>query len=102
MKFEQVKKGLEEGKIFTRDNWPAPRRIIFCQVNSEINKTIVPKMQSLPQALKDVFESRFVSGTHDSIYYADQLAIVDANNVIRGYTPSVEDIFALDWKEITT
>jgi hypothetical protein len=73
---------------------------IFRQVPSTIDKSVVPKMTSLPDSAKREFARRCNDENlqlDGNIYYTDQLAIVDSSNVIRGYNPSVEDVFACDW-----
>ena len=66
---------------------------IFKQVPSNISIDIVPKMQSLPDAVRRVFINR-----GKDISYSNQLAIVNDDNEISGYSPSVEDVLATDWE----
>ena len=69
------------------------------QVPSTIKREIVPKMQSLPQSVKDEFERRFNDPNEqiDAIYYDNQLALVNPSNLITGWAPSVSDSLAIDW-----
>ena len=101
MTFGQAIAELKNGKMVARDNstWRYDECFIFMQVPSEINRTIVPKMQSLPQAVKDEFEKRFNDEILqiNAIYYQNQLAIVYKSNLICGYAPSTEDALANDW-----
>jgi hypothetical protein len=98
MNFEEIIGALKEGKMARRYCWNNGV-FIFMQVPSTIHKSIVPKMQSLPQSVKDEFEKRFNDPAEqiDAIYYDDQIAIVGPSNCIRGWSPSVEDIFASNW-----
>jgi hypothetical protein len=84
---------LQEGQMVRRPHWPR-------QVPSEINSDIVPKMQSLPDAVKLEFERRFKSPDFqiDRIFYANQLALVNSSNLIQSYSASVADAFAEDWE----
>jgi len=92
---------LKEGYIVTRENWDKGK-FVFMQVPSTINKEIVPKMQSLPESVKNELGKRFSDSNEqiDAIYYNNQLALVDKSNLIVGYTASTTDILAEDWTTI--
>ena len=98
-KFSEAIEALKQGKRATRLSWSEPGFSIFMQVPSEIKKDIVPKMQSLPQAVKDEFVKRFIDDRYqlDAIYYNDQIAMVNQSNLIVGYTPSTSDVLSEDW-----
>ena len=97
--FGEVIEALKEGKMATRIGWNGKGLFVFMQVPSIINKDIVPKMQSLPQSVKDEFEKRFKDPNNvQNIYYIDQLALVDQFNIIYGWIPSVSDVLANDWE----
>lgn len=97
--FAEAITALQNGKRVKRYGWIDNSDFIFMQVPSDIPSEIVPKMQSLPQSVKDEFVRRFNDENEqiDAIYYIDQLAIVDKSNVIRGWSPSVTDSTATDW-----
>jgi hypothetical protein len=99
MKFGEAIEALKEGKKLARTGWNGKGMFVFMQIPSEIKKEIVPKMQSLPQSVKDEFEKTFndTSAQIDAIYYTNQLAIVGLSNLIQGWSPSVADCFAEDW-----
>ncbi|MEM8506236.1 MAG: MW1434 family type I TA system toxin [Bacteroidota bacterium] len=94
----QVVIALNEGAMAKRPLWPEGD-FIFCQVPATIPRSVVPGMQSLPQAVKDEFERRFEDEAQqiDAIYYAHQIAYVNSSNLIVGYSPSIEDLQAEDW-----
>ena len=98
MKFETVKPALQQFKRVRRSYW-REGQFVFMQVPATISKEIVPKMQSLPQSVKDEFERRFNDPSYqiDAIYYSDQLAMVNSSNLITSYSPSVSDVLAEDW-----
>lgn len=98
--FGEALEALKEGKMITRSGWNGKGLFVFMQVPSEITKEIVPKMTSLPQAVKDEFQRRFDSESEQisSIYYNNQLALVNPSNLITGWAPSVSDALATDWK----
>lgn len=90
---------LNLGKRVVREGWNGKGLFVFKQVPSTISKDIVPKMQSLPQSVKDEFERRFNDPSFqvDAIYYDNQMAIVNPSNLINGWTPSPSDSLATDW-----
>jgi len=99
MNFGQAIEALKEGKTVQRTGWNGKGMFVFMQVPSEIKKEIVPKMQSLPQSVKDLFERRFNDPNEqiNAIYYSDQLAMVNKSNLITGWNPSIPDCLAFDW-----
>lgn len=92
MDFGQAIEALKAGKRVAREGWNGKGLFIFMQVPAEINEEIVPKMQSLPQSVKDEFAKR-----GGSIRYSNQMALVDPNNSITGWAPSSTDTLAEDW-----
>lgn len=90
--FGQAIEALKQGKRVARQGWNGKGLFIFMQVPSEISEEIVPKMQSLPQSVKDEFERR-----GGSINYSNQMALVNPNNSINGWAPSSSDTLAEDW-----
>lgn len=99
MKIGEAIEALKQGKRVQRSGWNGKGLFVFMQVPSEISREIVPKMQSLPQSVKDEFERRFNDPYEQisSIYYDNQLAIVNSSNLINGWAPSVSDSLATDW-----
>lgn len=67
--------------------------LIFRQVPSHIGMDIVPKMQSVPDLVKEVILSRGL----DTLNYKHQIAKLYPHNTVVNYSPSVEDIEAEDW-----
>jgi hypothetical protein len=94
--FGQAIEAVKQGKRISRQGWNGKGMFVFMQVPSEIAKDIVPKMQSLPQSVKDEFQRRFENSS-GSIYYSNQLALVNPSNLINGWAPSVSDALAEDW-----
>lgn len=66
---------------------------IFQQVPSIIPIDVVPKMQSLPQSVKD----EFVRRQGATISYKNQLAMVYPDNTIYGWVASPSDVLEQDW-----
>ena len=97
--FGQALEALKSGGMLKRQCM-RENVFIFMQVPSTIDKSVVPRMTSLPDSVKKEFERRCNDEQLQlcgDIHYTDQLAIVDSSNVIRGYSPSVEDALADDW-----
>ena len=99
LNFGEAIEALKKGKRVQRTGWNGKGLFVFMQVPSCINREIVPKMQSLPQSVKDEFERRFNDPDKqiDAIYYDNQLALVNQSNLINGWAPSVSDSLANDW-----
>ena len=90
--FGQAIEALKQGKRVQREGWNGKGLFVFMQVPSEINEEIIPKMQSLPQSVKDEFARR-----GGSINYSNQMALVNTDNSINGWAPSSSDTLAEDW-----
>ncbi|AXP79181.1 hypothetical protein CJ739_81 [Mariniflexile rhizosphaerae] len=91
---------LKEGLRVRRSSWSGDKKFVFRQVPAEIPAEVVPKMQSLPQKVKDYFQGTFEDENKQiaSIYYRDQLVLVGLSNSITSYSPSVSDTLAIDWE----
>ena len=92
LSFGQAVQALHEGKRVSREGWNGKGLFVFKQVPAEIGADIIPKMQSLPQAVKDEFVKR-----GGSISYKNQLAMVYPDNAIYGWVVSPSDALENDW-----
>jgi hypothetical protein len=91
--FGAVVYALKRGGIAWRASWDKDKgEFIFRQVPSEVPEAIIPKMTSLPPAVKEILVSRQTPAR-----YSNQWAQVSGNNDIRAYTPTVADVEAEDW-----
>lgn len=98
---------LKQGKMVQRQGWNGKGLFIFMQVPSQVSMDIVPKMTSLPSAVKAEFEKRYsrVNSSEkaidpivfNSITYQNQLAMVYPDNKIYGWVASPSDILEEDW-----
>jgi hypothetical protein len=97
--FGWAKDQMAKGQMVSRTGWHGGDMFVFMQIPAVIPKAVVPKMQSLPQSVKDKFQSRFDDEKKgiDSISYSNQMGIVFPNNEIKGWAPSVSDTLANDW-----
>lgn len=98
MKFENVIKGLQEGKIYTREIASWKNKIITLQIEADIPTHIIPNMTSLNNNVKNIL----INNGDKQIHYRNQVLIIDItlNNMATYYIPTWDDIFANDWKEI--
>ena len=83
---------LKAGQMVMREGWNGKGLFVFQQVPSDIGAEIIPNMQSLPQLVKDEFVKR-----GGGIRYRNQLALVNPDNTIQGWSPSTSDALADDW-----
>jgi hypothetical protein len=90
--FGQAIDAMKQGKIVSREGWNGKGMFVFMQVPSEVPVEIIPKMTSLPQAVKDkVLERR------SPLRYQNQYVIVYPDNNIFGWSASPSDYSADDW-----
>ena len=74
-------------------------KFVFQQVPSVISvEKTVPKMQSLPESVKDVFEIRDQLSDLHEINYDNQLALVYPDNRITAWNASTDDILTNDYE----
>jgi len=92
IKFGDAIEALKQGKMIQREGWNGKGLFVFRQVPSQIPADVIPKMQSLPDAVKAEFEKR-----GKGIEYSNQMAIVNQENEINGWVPSGSDALAEDW-----
>ena len=90
--FGQAIEAVKQGKRIARSGWNGKGLFVFMQVPSTITEDIIPKMQSLPQFVKDEFAKR-----GGSISYKNQLAMVYPDNIIYGWVASPSDVLETDW-----
>ena len=92
MNFGQAIEALKEGKMVSRSGWNGKGMFVVKQIPAVIGTDIIPKMQSLPQSVKDRLMER-----NQSIAYTNQMLIVNADGKADSWVPSSSDVFAEDW-----
>jgi len=102
LNFGQAIQALNDGKRVSREGWNGKGLFVFKQVPADITLDIVPKMQSLPQSVKDEFLRREqqaieLGGVTPPLKYRNQLAMVYPDNVIYGWVASPSDVLENDW-----
>jgi hypothetical protein len=107
LSFGEAIEALKNGKRVARLGWNGRGLFVFMQVPADIDvETVVPKMQSLPQSVKDEFARRKKLWAKDwdvskedteTIKYRNQLAMVYPDNTIYGWVASPSDILSDDW-----
>ena len=90
--FGKAIEGLKRGAFIQRVGWNESK-YVFKQIPAQISPDIIPKMQSVPQSVKN----KKMIPTNCSLKYEFQLAIVQGESRISSWTPTAEDIFASDW-----
>lgn len=93
MNFGAAVQAMKNGKRVARSGWNGKGLFVFMQVPATIGTDVIPKMQSLPQSVKDEFAKRGVA-----INYSNQCALVNPDNSINGWAPSITDSLAEDWE----
>lgn len=94
MNFGQAIEALKEGKAIQRAGWNGKGLFVIKQVPTVIGADIIPNMQSLPQAAKDILMSREAP----KIKYTNQMLIVNPDGRADSWVPSSSDVFAEDWQ----
>lgn len=102
MKFSEILDGLKEGRTYTRQAEGWYGKFIVKQIPQIVPASVVPKMTSLPEDVKQristVGKSDEFLGT---ISYYDQVLLVTSNDYERtaatSYIPTWADLFADDW-----
>ncbi len=84
---------LKEGKLLRRSGWNGKGMFVCKQIPATIGLDVIPKMQSLPQAAKDVLIER-----NQEIAYTNQMLIVNAEGRADSWVPSASDVFSEDWE----
>lgn len=88
---------LRMGKCVARNGWNGKNMFICKQVPSIIGSEIIPNMQSLPRAAKDLLSRTSL----EPIRYSNQMIIVKNNHtgdrIIDSWVASSSDTFAEDW-----
>lgn len=104
--FGQAIEALKEGKLVGRIGWNGKDMFVCKQIPAKIGIDIVPRMQSLPQAAKDIFINRnktaIDSGASyqrnfSTIDYQNQMLLIKGDNTMDSWVASSSDIFAEDW-----
>lgn len=92
LNYGQALQALSEGKIVAREGWNAKGIFVFKQIPAEIGLDIIPKMQSVPQAVKD----RMIK-TNTTLKHTNQMGLVQPNGRVDSWVASSSDTFANDW-----
>ena len=92
MSFGQAITALKEGKKVSRVGWNGKGMFIFKQIPANIGLDIIPKMQSVPDSVKETMLK-----TQTNLNYRNQCVLVDAEGNVDNWSPSISDCFAEDW-----
>lgn len=92
LNFGQALEALKKGQLAAREGWNGKGMFIVKQIPAVISVDIIPRMQSLPQSVKDVFVER-----NQPISYESQMLIINSSGRADSWVPSSSDCFAEDW-----
>lgn len=95
--FGEAIHALKFGLAICRTGWNGKGLMVFKQIPAHIKSDIIPKMQSLPQSVKDLIMkgNGFVDYTSQCIIYNKNTGRADS------WVPSISDVFADDWEIVT-
>lgn len=95
--FGEAIHALKFGLAIRRTGWNGNGLMVFKQIPAHIESDIIPKMQSLPQSVKDriMKGNGFVDYTNQCIIYNENTGRADS------WVPSISDVFADDWEIVT-
>jgi hypothetical protein len=94
MKYSQAIEDLLNGMPVCRQGWDEKGLFVFKQISAKIGPDVIPKMQSVPQKIKDIIMKRQCP----LLNYENQMCIVHMDGQVNSWSPSVSDIFANDWQ----
>ena len=87
---------LRTGYMVKRAGWQTKSTFVVKQVPTRVSEEIIPNMRSLPY-----FAKKHILGTTQTILYSDQCLIIDSlTGRADSWSPTMEDIFAEDWRVI--
>ena len=90
--FGQAIDAMKQGKMVSREGWSSKGLFVFMQVPSEVPAEIIPKMTSLPAAVKAEVIKR-----GQPLRYQNQFAIVHTDNAVCGWVASPNECLETDW-----
>lgn len=87
---------LKAGLAVRRKGWNGKGLFVVKLNPSHIEGGIIPKIQSLPQSVKNILLSR--ENAH--IDYTNQMLIINSDGRADSWVPSSSDLFAVDWEVV--
>lgn len=104
LSFGQAVELVQQGKLVARAGWNGKGMFIFMRPEDTIDiETIVNKIKSLPQSVKDYFDSidDKVNPGEQGIKFTPYLCMKAADNtVVNGWLASQTDMLSSDWCEM--
>jgi len=96
MKFSEVLEALRNGERLTNASLSTNNGFIVRQVPQVVDKTVIPKMTSLPEGAKEFLKERGDIRFHDQVLLMEWCPMQEAY-VATSYIPTWYDIFREDW-----
>lgn len=91
--FGKVIEAMKVGECAYRESWKDKNVFVLKQIPAHIREDVIPNMQSLPQAAKNIILKRETP----HIDYTDQMLIIYPDGRADAWFPTPSDIFAEDW-----
>lgn len=89
---------LKAGKLVQRSGWNGKGMFIFMRPADDLPVDFIPKVKSLPQAVKDYLTKDAISGA--AIPFTAYLCMKAADDtIVNGWLASQTDMLAEDWQE---
>ena len=94
MTFGDAIEVLKQGGAIRRTGWNGKGLFVIKQVPAHIESNVIPNMQSLPQAAKELIlkGKGFIDYTSQCLIYNENTGRADS------WVPSISDVFADDWE----
>lgn len=101
MNFGQAIEALKEGKRVAREGWNGKGMFIFQRPSDNLDlETVVHRIKSIPQTVKDFFAQQNEQGRDGSslIPFTSYLCMYAADgSIVNGWLASQTDMLAEDW-----
>lgn len=92
LNFGEAIEALKQGKMISRSGWNGSGMFIFKQVPAHIGLETIPKMQSVPNDVKE-----HLLTIETELKYTNQMCIVNHEGRVDSWVASSSDTFAEDW-----
>lgn len=96
MKFSEVLEALRNGERLTNSDLSYNGSWIARHIPTYVENEIIPKMNSLPEGVKDFLKGRGDLRFEDQVLLFSWSPMQEAY-IVTSYTPSWSDIFRPDW-----
>jgi len=92
MNFTEALQHLNNGSAIRMESW-SEGTFLYAQVPNEVSIDTIPKMNSLSESVKELMQSRM-----KPLKFDNQINVVDENNSITSFVPTIEQLNAINWE----